>query len=169
MTETGIFFFINRTLANPVFDVIMPLITEMGSGEGIFVLSFLPLFLAKKEKKKAALLIWAGLTITYYLLHIIKNASGRPRPFMALPDTRLLIAENGFSFPSGHATQSFMAATVLSEFFAGRVYYFCFAALVAFSRVYLGVHYVSDVLSGALLGISAGYLLVKLSAKAGRV
>lgn len=159
--DAGIFYIINHGCANPVFDILMPLISEIGSGEGIFILSFLPLFLAKKEKKRAAILLWAGLSITYYIVYFLKSGVARPRPFMQLPDVRLLVTEKSFSFPSGHAVQAFMAATVASRYFRGGVLFFASAALVAFSRVYIGVHYVSDVLAGALIGILVGYGLAK--------
>lgn len=161
--DVNCFYAINKGCANQMLDFIMPLLSEIGNGEGIFILSFLPLFLAKKEKKRSALILWAGLTISYYLLFVLKNAVARPRPFMQLPDVRLLIPAKSFSFPSGHAMQSFMAATVMSRYFRGGIIYFGFALLVAFSRVYMGVHYVSDVLAGALLGIAVGYLLTYLS------
>lgn len=161
--DVNFFFAINNGCASRIFDILMPLISEIGSGEGIFILSFIPLFLAKKEKKRAALILWAGLTVTYYILTVLKTSVARPRPFMQLPDVRLLISEKSFSFPSGHATQAFMAAAVMSRYFRGGAIYFAFAAIVAFSRVYIGVHYVSDVLAGAVIGMAVGYLLVYIS------
>lgn len=159
--DINIFYFINNTCANPIFDILMPIVSEIGSGEAIFILSFLPLLLAKKDKKRSAVLLWAGLSVTYYTVYFFKDAVARPRPFMQLPDVRLFIAEKQFSFPSGHATQAFMAATVASGYFRVGVFYFISAALVAISRVYMGVHYFSDVLAGATIGILVGYGLVK--------
>ena len=73
---------------------------------------------------------------------------------MVLSDVRVLEeCGNSFSFPSGHAAKAFLAATILSGFFVRRKkLFFTLAALVAFSRIYLGVHYPSDVLAGFALG-----------------
>jgi undecaprenyl-diphosphatase len=164
--DTGIFHFINRTCANPVFDILMPLMSELGSGEGIFIMSFLVLALAKKEKKRSTLILWAGLTLTYYVSSLLKDTFARPRPCAALPDVRLVMGlEKSFSFPSTHAMQSFMAATVMARYFSWGAALFGVAALVAFSRVYIGVHYASDVLAGAVLGTLLGYILVRLFKK----
>ncbi len=157
--DIDIFRFFNITSANPIFDILMPIMSEIGSGEGLFILSFLPLLLAKKERKNAALLLWAGLTLTYYVSFFLKGAIGRPRPFIELPDVRLLCVEKSFSFPSTHSLQTFMAATIFSRFFRGGPIFFLCALLVGISRMYLGVHYFSDVLAGSLAGIAIGYWL----------
>ena len=161
--DVRVFSFINQTCANPVCDGIMPIITSIGSGEGIFILSLLVLALAKGEKKKAALIFWAGLTVTYYVSVVLKGAIARPRPFVVLPAVHLLISGSSFSFPSTHTMQSFMAATVASRYFGWRALFFGFALLVGISRITLGVHYPSDILAGAVLGILIGYALTRFA------
>jgi len=150
---------------NPVFDFLMPFLSRLGSGEGIFVIAIVVLILniRKKEKKIAGILLIAGLTISYYSVEALKHWMMRPRPFITLPDVHLLEKAKDFSFPSGHATAAFMAAFILSRFFKRPAVFYTLAVLVCFSRVYLGVHYVSDVLGGAFLGLLIGYALVKLS------
>ncbi|MBP7056212.1 MAG: phosphatase PAP2 family protein [Candidatus Omnitrophica bacterium] len=161
--DATIFYFFNKNCTSHFLDILMPILSEIGSGEGIFVLSFLPLLLAKGDKKKSAILLWAGLTVAYYITYFLKDSVSRPRPFLQLPDVRLLINEKSFSFPSSHATQSFMAATIASRCFRGGVLFFILATLVAISRMYLGVHYFSDVLAGAMLGTAIGYCLIYIS------
>jgi len=157
------FFFINKTCANPVCDVVMPLMSAIGSGQGIFVLSLLALLLAKAEKRKAALVLWAGLTVTYYLSAVLKETIGRPRPFLVLAGVNLLASTGRHSFPSTHAMQSFMAAAVASRYVGWHGLFYGFAILVGLSRVCMGVHYPSDVLAGAVIGAIIGYALVQFA------
>lgn len=94
---------------------------------------------------------------------VVKALVQRPRPF-ANPETvawlRKVGEAQGTSFPSNHAANCFAAATVLAWYFPGQgKYFYIFAALVAYSRIVLGVHYPADVVSGAMLGIVVGYLI----------
>lgn len=162
----ALFYLINKDCANKVFDLLMPVITKIGSGEGIFVIAAVLLLLKDKRKKRAAIFLFIGLAISYAAVYFLKNWIAKPRPFMALPDVRLMMGPSqGYAFPSNHAVVSFMAAGVLSSFFKKHVTFFSLAILVCFSRVYLGVHYISDCLAGAALGLSIGYALV-ITAKA---
>ena len=157
--DARLFYLINKNCANPAFDILMPFLTWLGSGEFLFVIAVLILFL-KAKNKRAALLLLAGLTVTYYIVYFLKNSVARPRPFITLPDVRVLTPEKNFSFPSTHAAQSFMAAVLLSKFFKYYILLFAIALVVCFSRVYLGVHFVSDVVAGAIIGAITGYALI---------
>jgi undecaprenyl-diphosphatase len=88
----------------------------------------------------------------------------RPRPFVADADPApLLLGVVSDSFPSGHAATSFAGAAVLMRYLAGRwLVLFGLAAAVAWSRVYVGVHYPSDVAGGALLGLLAAAVVTAL-------
>jgi undecaprenyl-diphosphatase len=96
----------------------------------------------------------------------LKAAIGRVRPCRALADLRLLIpCPKSFSLPSGHAVSSFGCAAPLFYLTRGyvalgwRIYPLALASLIAFSRVYLGVHYPTDIMAGALLGGMIGMAL----------
>lgn len=161
--DIQLFYIINKSLSNPTLDRIMPVVTEMASGETIFVLALILLFVRYPKSGKAALVLLAGLTVAYHLGSFLKDIVARPRPFMELSDINQLIPEKGFSFPSLHATMAFMAATALAGFFRRYALFFSLAIIVAFSRVYLGVHFVSDVVGGALLGTLISLILVRVS------
>lgn len=89
------------------------------------------------------------------LAYALRHAIGRPRPPSVYAEPKPLVGvPHGGSFPSGHAATSFACATVLA-FAAPRLApaFFALAAAIAWSRVYVGVHYPLDVLGGAALGV----------------
>ncbi|MFA5256122.1 MAG: phosphatase PAP2 family protein [Candidatus Omnitrophota bacterium] len=157
------FFFINHGFNNPLFDLIMPVISKICGGPVLFAVSVALLFSRRKDLRILGLIMLAGFTVSFYLVSALKAFIARPRPFLALTDVYLLAKEKSMSFPSSHATSSFMAATILTAYFKKyAVIFYSFAAAVAFSRVYIGVHYPSDVLAGALLGIAIGWILLRV-------
>jgi undecaprenyl-diphosphatase len=88
----------------------------------------------------------------------LKAATDRARPFETIPQAdALLKATVGQSMPSGHAATSFAGAVILSYFLPRSApYVFLLATAIAFSRIYVGVHYPSDVVAGAALGAAVG-------------
>lgn len=111
-----------------------------------------------KEGKRALLPI--SLSIIAWILsdgvgNILKNALERPRPFLVIEDVRMLVGyRSSFSFPSNHAVTYTAGAIILSYFFRYlRIPSFIVVFIVCISRVYVGVHYPSDVIGGAVLGI----------------
>jgi membrane-associated phospholipid phosphatase len=94
----------------------------------------------------------------------IKAATARPRPFETIPQADPLIgATVGLSLPSGHASTSFAGAVVLTYLMRRAApYVFLLATAIAFSRVYVGVHYLSDVLAGAALGAAVALAALAL-------
>ena len=87
---------------------------------------------------------------------VLKNGLRRNRPQAALQNFRSIITPSDkFSFPSGHTSAAFMMATLLGYYLPPlMILLYCWATLVAFSRVVLGVHFPTDTLVGAILGIS---------------
>ena len=92
-----------------------------------------------------------------FLYHFLKRAMKRDRPYERIVDVHFRVRPpDRFSFPSGHTASAFLMMTLLSNVFpALQIPTFCWAALVGVARVYLGVHYPTDVIAGAFLGILA--------------
>lgn len=109
-----------------------------------------------------------GLTLA------LKELSQRPRPFDTLTGVAVKHrwSAPGYSFPSGHTSQAFAIATILSlQFPKGSVIIpaMVWATAVGFGRIFLGLHYPSDVLGGILVGIGSGYIAWQLRPEAGRI
>ncbi len=162
--DTLLFLFVNRDLQNSFLDIFMPFITNDA------VLIFLPLVLwtILKDRKKALLFLTVPL-IAVLLAdgsgHILKDIFERQRPCNTLENINLLVScKDSFSMPSNHAFNSFAFAMVFWILKRDSLSYLfiLFAAIVGFSRVYVGVHYPSDVIVGSLLGIFTSYVSILL-------
>ncbi len=155
--DVALFRFINLTLSNPVFDRLMPFF----SGNSFFVplLIVLAAVLVWREGVRGRIcLVMVVLVICLgdpLVLNTIKHTVGRLRPFNEIPDAITRVGRGGsFSMPSSHSGNWWSAATVLFIYYRRRAWFmFPLAAVVGFSRVYNGVHYPSDVLVGAILGV----------------
>lgn len=171
--DVSIFYFINGTLANPLFDKLMPFITEVKNWYLVYVLLwFIILFKGGKYRIAMAVAMILLITITdQFSSSLLKNLIERVRPCNALPDVHLLAGCTGsFSFPSSHAVNNFAAAMFFGYFYRHLSWILFFVATVmALSRIFVGVHYPSDVFGGAIIGIILGYLCVKLTEKILRV
>jgi len=119
-----------------------------------------------EKSHRVVVLTLVALLVTEAIVGALKVIVARPRPADLLPQVETLrIAVGGFSFPSAHAARAFAAASVLGSYFAGgRWTLWIVAALIAVSRVALGVHYPLDVIVGALLGAGVGWLLLRVGA-----
>ncbi len=169
--DTEIFQLVNSGMANIIMDLAMPIVTSLKYWTPVYLIGFL--FLLIKYK-------WKGLFYCVMILltvgianelssHILKEFFVRPRPCHTLSgdEIRLLVGCGpGKSFPSSHATNNFALATILTYYFRKyRYWFYSIAALVAFSRVYVGVHYPIDISAGAILGTSVGLLFTLIATK----
>ena len=144
-----------QTLHTPVLDKFMTSVTKLGNA-GIFWIILTVLFLLIPKMRKTGVVMAAALIIDLLLCNVLlKNLVARTRPYDVLRD---------YSFPSGHTAASF--ASVAALYFTGEKKLWkpalMLACLIAVSRLYLYVHYPTDVLGGVVIGIIAGYLGYRL-------
>jgi undecaprenyl-diphosphatase len=149
----------------------MPLITDFGSVIAWFLILGLMFVFGGQKTRKIAFLGVMALLIANVVVYSLKFFVAEPRPFLTLANVDLLVhAEETYSFPSGHAASSFAAAFVIGCKYKlnlkGKSYslfypLMIFAAVIGFSRIYIGVHYPYDVLVGAIIGILSGYFALK--------
>lgn len=162
--------FIKNTFGCGFMDFIMPKITSLGNGGFIWILSAVCLMFSKKYRKSGIVLI-ISLAVGAVLGSIIlKPLIARPRPCHVYGELPLLInIPTDFSFPSGHTMSSVSAAYVLTS--ANKKFGYIailLASLISFSRIYLYVHFPSDVIAGAIFGIVIAYFSVKSFYKSSR-
>jgi undecaprenyl-diphosphatase len=170
--NTEMFYFVNLGMDNSVLDVIMPLITNFGSILAWCIVCALVFVLGGATGRKVAIVGLAALFISNVAVVLLKYLVAEPRPFLTLPNVELLVSENEiYSFPSGHTASSFAAATIFGLKYrlnlkgkAFRLIYplLAFAAVIGFSRIYIGVHYPLDVVFGAAIGIISALLVLKI-------
>jgi undecaprenyl-diphosphatase len=136
-----------------VLDPVFVLLSVVGS-LGLVWIAVAVAVAAARRLPSALMLVTAGVLSADMLALGLKLLGGRDRPFIADPEQDPLVGTSlDLSFPSGHAATSFAGATLLA-WYAPRltVPLYALAALVAWSRVYVGVHYPLDIVAGALLG-----------------
>ncbi len=163
--EIPVLDFIKEHIACPFLDAVIPPITHLAEA-GIFwiVLAIVLLFFKKTRMAGAAM----GLALIFGLVIgniTLKPLIGRIRPYDFNPDVVLLVEKlSDFSFPSGHTLASFEGAGVLMMTHRKTLGYpaLVLAVIIAFSRLYLYVHYPSDVLVGILLGLVFAYAAVRI-------
>lgn len=150
-----------QTLHSPVLDTIMVGITTLGNAGLLWLLLGIVL-VAIPKTRKSGVLVWVAIIIDAILCNgILKNLFARIRPFDMNTAIELLITSpKDYSFPSGHTAVSFAAVAAL--IFAGEKKLWRLAlipaVLIAVSRLYLYVHYPTDILGGIGVGILAGWL-----------
>lgn len=178
--DRSLFFLINRSAANPLFDLFFPFVTR--KGYLLFLPYLLALFWVDFRRRGAArepgaagaavaiLVAVCALLVSDWWGNEIKHLVGRSRPANVLEGVRLLVGSGrSYAFPSNHATNAFAFGVTLLVMTRGhltrgfRIFTSAIPPLIAFSRVYVGVHYPLDVLAGAGLGSCVGLGAVVLS------
>jgi undecaprenyl-diphosphatase len=146
-----------------LLDAVAAALTTVGRGGLLLVLAAAVRGVANRRLAMAAWQVVLAVLLTMLVSDgIVKPLAQRPRPYEAIPSLTV-VGEKPASegFPSGHAATCAAAAYVLaSSWPQARVGLWLFAAVVALSRVYLGVHYLTDVLAGVLVGCAVGWFVL---------
>ena len=147
----------------PFLDSLMPKITALGNGGAVWLLAAGGLLCTKKYRRQGILLL-GGLAAGVLVGNVfLKHLVARPRPCWLNRGVRLLIASpSDYSFPSGHTLASVIGATILTK--TDRRFGYAaipLAVLISFSRLYLYVHFPSDILGAAVLGAVIGILTLR--------
>jgi len=154
--DLALFRFGNEALATVLGDIFFPFITEVKNFYIIYAVTLIALMVfGKKRGVLTVAMLLLTITVTDQISSfVVKPLVGRIRPCHTLEDVRLLVGcGSGKSFPSSHAANNFALAVLVSHFYPiARPWLLLWAVLVSYSRVYVGVHYFSDLLGGALLG-----------------
>lgn len=154
-----------QTMHTPLITKIMKAASKLGDAGFIWILLAAVLLMIPKTRKVGILVSVALLLDVLTCNVILKPLIARTRPYDVNKAVELLIrAPRDYSFPSGHTAASFAAAAAL--WFADKkklaIPALVLAVLIAFSRMYFYVHYPTDVLGGAILGMVCGWLSYKL-------
>ena len=166
-----LFYFINNDLSNPILDLIMPHLTDLGGFATLLCLCILAILIFRHYKNerylKISKLCLYALLVSAGIAACLKLGVVEDRPFTVLNHVnQLVVPSEPNSFPSGHASSTFSVITVLvHEFRQNRILItllIIFGLLICFSRVYCGVHYPLDVVVGAMVGVISGVIVLKV-------
>jgi undecaprenyl-diphosphatase len=140
------------------------LLSVVGRG-GMVWLACGAVLAARRQRLLAFTVVLLAILLASALAdEVFKPLVGRARPFNVLPGEVIGGRPKDPSFPSGHAANAFAGAFVLARLApGGTAAWWTLAAAIAFSRVYLGVHFPLDVTAGALLGVASGWLALRLT------
>ena len=162
--DISLYVLLNQTLTWSVLDVVMPVLTDLNHllVFRILVIGLVVLAIWKggDRGRRLVILLIIAVTVSDQVNSVLlKEWFGRLRPCHDLFDARLLVdCGGGKSFPSSHAVNAGTIAVVISFFYPRAMWgMFALAFLIGYSRIYVGVHYPSDVMAGWLLGSAWGW------------
>ena len=156
--DQTIIFFIQDTCHSAILDKIMIASTTLGD-KGLIWIIIAGILTVNKKTRSIGLVTLAALILSTIMGEgILKHVIQRPRPYADFPWVQLLVDKStAYSFPSGHTTSSFASAFVLSKYFKKySVIFWGMAFIIAFSRIYLFMHYPTDIVGGIILGLACG-------------
>ncbi|AGK60676.1 Membrane-associated phospholipid phosphatase [Archaeoglobus sulfaticallidus PM70-1] len=151
---------INPGMMDPALNPVFVTITHLGSAVAVVSLG-IALYIAGYRREGVLILVVAA--IGSIIVAPLKTIVHRPRPYLTLQEVIPLEKATGMSFPSGHSEKAFALASVLSnDNKTKKLVLYAYATSIAFSRVYIGVHYPIDVVAGSILGWIVGKITLKI-------
>lgn len=160
--DLAIFYFFNHTISTGFLDKFFSIITDVNKWYiAYLILAGIAFFKGGIKGKITVIGLILLIVVTDQTgYRLLKESIERLRPCVALTDVLTPVGCAGsYSFPSNHALNNFAAAIFLMRLYPNYKWIFLIvASLVSISRIYLGVHYPSDVIGGALIGAAFGYL-----------
>lgn len=161
--DGNILLFIQNNLRSPVLTPVMKAVTHLGD-KGIFWVILTLILMIPKKTRRAALCSVFAVALSYLICNLtLKHLVNRIRPYEVIDGLKLLVGKaDDASFPSGHSSASFASSVALARSLpdtwkkAGIVL-IILAAIIALSRLYVGIHYPTDVICGTIIGIICGF------------
>lgn len=160
-TDGQILLWIQDNLRNSITDPIVSFITHLGDYGAVMIAAVLILTAIPKTRRLGLLCLTSLVACLLINNVIIKHAVARTRPYEVVDGLRTIVGkQHDTSFPSGHASGSFVMAAVIINETRKRIWIpvLIFAVLIALSRLYVGVHYPTDVLVGIISGTLTGII-----------
>ncbi|MDE7259131.1 MAG: phosphatase PAP2 family protein [Lachnospiraceae bacterium] len=161
--DGNILLFIQEYIRVPILTPFVKFITTLGNGGGIWILLTLIMLIIPKTRRVGCMMTAALIGTLLVNNILLKNLVARTRPYEVIAGLTYLVPKPGeYSFPSGHAGSSFAVACVMFRELPKKygIPALVLAILIALSRLYVGVHYPSDVLFGIISGIAISYAAV---------
>lgn len=161
--DTNVLLYVQEHIRCAFLDPIMIAASRIGDKGIIWILICVFLLLFRKTRK-GGMYQGASLAVEYTTCDLVlKKLIMRPRPYLDIENLSILVPiEHSASFPSGHAASSFACAFALTYIFGAKgAWAYVPACLIALSRLYVGVHYPSDVVCGAAFGTVVGLVICK--------
>lgn len=155
VVDNLIFNYFHNKIKSSFIDSFFILATHLGGFRFLTSLCLFFIFLKPDIQPMLGWELTAVLLSSHFFVHILKRLINRKRPYQKLAGTKHLVEPfESYSFPSGHTTASFAAAVTLSFAFSQlSILFILIASIVAVSRIYLGVHYPSDILTGIIIAL----------------
>lgn len=158
--EGPVLLWIQEHMRNDFLTPVLTFLTHLGD-HGYFWIALTILFLLLKKTRKVGGLMTCSLLLNTLVNNVLlKNLVARTRPYEVVDGLhRIIEAQSDYSFPSGHTGSAFAVAVVVFLMCPRKigVPVLVFAFVIAFSRLYVGVHFPTDVLCGILIGIFSGW------------
>lgn len=163
--ERAVLLFVQEALRHDVMTPFWVTITHLGDSGWIWILTSL-ILLSMKRTRKVGFVALCSLGVCFIINNLLlKNLVARPRPYTQIPELKILVDQlRDYSFPSGHTCASFAAACTFRRMLPkkwGRLA-LVLAFLIGLSRLYVGVHYLSDVIVGGIIGTLGSLVIYKL-------